>query len=100
MVADFVTGTYKAFYYKSLDADEAFKGFCKKMVGLIMIAVAYRCDVLMNADGMIRMIAVYGYCGSELYSIVENAIAVKAPIPAPLLKYFKKYAKELSEYEQ
>lgn len=100
LVADFITGTYKAMKNRELSSRKSWDGFGKKIMTLLVVALAVRIDVMMNANGSVRLIAMYGYIGTELYSITENIIAVGVPVPETLAKYFKKYSEELRDYEK
>lgn len=91
LAVDFITGTMVALKTKKLSAGKSFEGFTKKIAILFMVAVAVRVDVMMGGQGFIRTLAIYGYAGTELYSITENAIKLKIPVPVQLAKYFKIY---------
>ena len=100
LLADFITGTYKAFCRQEISSQASWKGFGKKILTLLVVAIAVRIDALMGSDGIVRGIALYGYIGTELYSITENIIALGVPIPPALAKYFKQYTGELKKDEK
>lgn len=91
VVMDFITGTLVALKFRNLSREKSFHGFTKKIVLLLMVAVAVRVDVMTGANGAVRLLAIYGYIGNEFYSIVENAIKLDVPIPESIGKYFEAY---------
>lgn len=91
IIVDFLTGTIYAATTQTVSFWKSFNGFSKKIAVLLMVAVAVRVDIMMGAHGSIRVLAIYGYIGSELYSIIENFIKLKVPVPYQLAKYFKVY---------
>lgn len=91
LAIDFITGTMVALRTKKLNAKKSFDGFSKKIAILFMVAVAVRVDIMMGAEGVLRILAIYGYAGTELYSITENAIKLGIPVPVQVAKYFKVY---------
>jgi toxin secretion/phage lysis holin len=99
LAIDFLTGTLYALKHREISFKKSFDGFTKKIVTLLIVAVAVRVDFMMNAGGAIRVVAIYGYIGTELYSIIENAIKLNVPIPTQLAKYFKVYAEGAGNHE-
>jgi toxin secretion/phage lysis holin len=99
MVVDYITGTIKAVMKKELDFQKSAEGFAKKVMYLVVVAVAVRIDLLTGANGTIRIFAIYGYIGTEIYSITQNLIVMEV-IPENIAKYFKTYSEGLMKVEK
>lgn len=89
MVLDFLAGVICGAKYRQLDSNKAYLGITrKKMMILVMVAVAVVVDDLLNLDGSIRSIAIFYYISMEGLSIVENAGKLGFPIPDALRDKF------------
>lgn len=51
---------------------------------LIVCSVAYKIDVLMNAQNLLASGAIIFYCSNEAISIIENSIEMGLPVPEKL----------------
>jgi toxin secretion/phage lysis holin len=93
MMIDFLTGwIVAAVFHKSkksetggLQSRAGFKGLCKKVVVLLLVAVANRLDMQIGAT-YIRDGVCIAFMVNELLSIVENAALMGIPIPAVITK--------------
>ncbi len=93
MAVDFVLGVLCATIFKKspktqsggISSNEMAKGFIKKILKLVIVAVAYRIDLLIGSS-FVRDAAVIAFCASELLSIVENAGLMGVPFPKPVLQ--------------
>lgn len=88
MVGDYVSGMAKAFKKRKFDYTIGAWGIAKKIGILFLIAAAVRLDYMMGADGVIRLVAIYGYIGNESASCLKNLTAIGVYIPPMLAKYF------------
>lgn len=89
MVFDYVSGVIAAFNNHELSSEIGFKGLLKKVFILIICAVAYKIDLLMNANKMLLSAAFIFYCCNEALSIIENAVKMGLPIPEKLRNALK-----------
>ena len=97
MALDYATGIIVAIMGKSektLDggfrSSVAFAGITKKLLMLIIVAVAVAVDKLMGTDGICRLAAIGFYSANEGMSIIENASKIGVPFPASLLDLLKR----------
>ena len=78
IIIDYVTGVVKAIYNKNLSSEIGFKGICKKVLILCVVALAV---VLQREIGLpIREVTICFYIANEGLSLVEN-VAEVIPIP-------------------
>lgn len=93
MAIDYVTGIIVAgVFHKSkktesgtLSSHIGWKGICKKGISLLIVLVACRLDLLINAN-FIRDSTVIAFIANELISIIENAGLMEIPIPDGLMQ--------------
>lgn len=89
MVLDFLAGVLCGARYHELDSNRAYLGITrKKMMILVMVAVAVVVDDLLNLDGTVRSIAIFYYVSMEGLSIIENAGKLGFPVPDSLKEKF------------
>lgn len=84
MIIDYFLGVMCGYTTENLSSQIAFKGILKKVAMFAVIAVAYRVDIITNAEGIIRGAVLFSYIGVEGMSILENAAMLDAPIPEKL----------------
>ncbi len=85
MALDFATGIMCGVKHKELDSHRAYLGITKKkMLILIMVAVAVVLDRLLNAPDTARVLVIYYYIAMEGISILENAAKLDFPVPSKL----------------
>ena len=81
IVIDYVTGVVKAIYNKQLSSEIGFKGICKKVLILCIVALAV---ILQREMGLpIREVTICFYIANEGISLIEN-VAEVIPIPQKL----------------
>lgn len=85
MVIDYITGVFAAYINPNLglNSRRGFKGILKKIVILLLVALAHKLD---QATGQpaIQSLVVWFFIGNEGLSILENAGKAGLPIPAKL----------------
>ena len=85
MAIDYVTGILAAYINPNLalNSQKGFKGICKKIVILLLVALAHELD---RATGQpaVQSLVVWFFLGNEGLSIVENAAKAGLPIPGKL----------------
>lgn len=84
MVLDYVTGLIKGVYTKTLSSDIGFKGLLKKVVILILVALAHVVQELTGDNIAIREIVIMFYIANEGISILENAAVLLPKMPDTL----------------
>lgn len=85
MALDFITGIICGIKKGELDSHRAYLGITKKkMMILIMVAVAVVLDRLLNAPDTARVLVIYYYIAMEGISILENAAKLDFPVPDKL----------------
>ncbi len=85
VILDYISGVMAAAVQKKLNSEIGYKGIIKKVFIFILVAVAFKLDMLFGTDAM--RIAVIGfYLGTEGLSILENAGKANLPLPEFLTK--------------
>ena len=85
MLLDFITGLICGAKRKELDSQKAYTGITrKKMMILVMIAVAVIVDRLLGLQGTTRSLVIFYYVAMEGISITENAAKIDLPVPKKL----------------
>ena len=83
IILDYITGIIKGIYTKKLSSDIGFKGLLKKILILIIVAVAVIIQKTINNVIPIRETVIVFFICNEGISIIENA-ARFIPIPEKL----------------
>lgn len=84
VVLDYVTGLIKAGITHTLSSEIGFKGILKKILILLIIALAHVIDNCVGSGDTWRNIAIVFYICNEGISILENAVACGLPVPDKL----------------
>lgn len=92
MALDFGSGLVVAAIFKrspktdsgALESWAGWKGLCRKMMTLIIVAVAYRIDIMIGKN-YIRDAVVIGFIANEAISIIENAGLMGIPLPKVII---------------
>lgn len=83
MCLDYITGLIKAYYNKELSSQIGFKGLTKKVLILVIVAVAVVAENMLGIPA-IREIVIMFFAVNEALSILENAGAMDLPLPEKL----------------
>lgn len=83
IVIDYVTGVLAAIYEKRLNSETGFQGILKKVVILLIVAVAYTVGHAVGADS-VRDLVIGFYIANEGISILENAGRMQVPVAKQL----------------
>ena len=101
MGLDYATGIIVALMKRSNKTEDggfkssvAFAGITKKLLMLIIVAVAVAVDRLMGTDGICRLATIGFYSANEGMSIIENASKIGVPFPASLLEFLERIRKK------
>lgn len=85
MAIDYITGILAAYINPNmqLNSQRGFKGICKKIVILLLVALAHELD---RATGQpaVQQLVVWFFLGNEGLSIIENAAKAGLSVPARL----------------
>ena len=83
IVIDYATGVLAALYEKRLNSETGFHGILKKVVILLIVAVAYTIGHAVGADS-VRDLVIGFYIANEGISILENAGRMNVPVAKQL----------------
>ena len=64
----------------ALESKAGFKGICKKFMMLLLVAIGYRLDLLIDTTYIKDSVCI-AFIANELISIIENAGIMGIPIP-------------------
>jgi len=78
---DYVIGVTVAAYLGQLSSKIGFRGIAKKILILLLVAVAYTIDTIMGDDTLIRDAVIFFYLANELLSIIESVGKTSLPVP-------------------
>lgn len=87
MAIDYITGVFAAYInpHLALNSQKGFKGICKKIMILLLIALAHELDKA-TGNGNVQTLVTWFFLGNEGLSIIENAAKAGLPIPEKLKK--------------
>ena len=83
IVADYITGVLAAIYEKKLNSQTGFRGIIKKVVILIIVALAVEISAVTGTES-IRDLVICFYIANEGISILENAGRMDVPFLSKL----------------
>ena len=81
MLLDYITGLICATKDKQLSSAIGFNGILKKVMILIVVAVAVNVDSIVGTSGLARSLVIFFYVSMEGISILENAARMDVGIP-------------------
>lgn len=84
MLFDYITGLICATKDKCLSSMIGFNGILKKVMILIVVAVAFNLDNIINTNGLVRSLVIFFYVSMEGISILENAARMNVGVPEEL----------------
>lgn len=86
IIADYITGVIVAVVRRKLSSEVGAKGIAKKIIMLIIVAVANVVDVqIIGGGAALRNITIIFYAANEVISLLENTGALGVPYPPKLL---------------
>lgn len=90
IIADYITGVIVAVAKKQLSSEVGAKGIAKKILMLIIVAVANVLDVqIIGGGAALRNITIIFYAANEVISLLENTGALGVPYPQKLMDVLK-----------
>ena len=95
MVIDYITGVLAAYInpHMALNSQKGFKGICKKIIIILLVALAHELDK-MTGQLLVQTMVVWFFIGNEGLSIIENAAKAGLPIPQKLRETLEQLASE------
>ena len=96
IVLDFLTGLIKSVVNKKLSSKIGSKGIAKKVMVLLVIAVAVEVEILIGQAIPLREVVILFYLSNEGISLLEN-VSEFLPIPQKLKDYFLQLRKDDSD---
>lgn len=94
---DYATGVMGAFAKGRLDSRAGFRGICKKMMILCVVALAARMDMVLGATGALRGLAIGFYIANDSLSVLENAVDMGVPVPRGLVERLEQMKEQQTE---
>lgn len=86
IILDYISGVMAAIVEHNLNSEVGAKGIAKKVLMLLIVAVANVVDVNVIGDGsVLRTVVVIFYIANECISLIENAGRLGVPVPKKLL---------------
>ncbi len=101
MVIDYMTGVLAAYINPNmaLNSTKGFRGICKKIIILLLVALAHELDKI-TGQPLIQTMVVWFFIGNEGLSIVENAAKAGLPIPQKLRDTLEQLSAEKGEVKK
>lgn len=100
MLIDYISGVMAAYINPnmSLNSQRGFKGICKKIMIMLLVAVAHIVDRAIG-QAMAQAIVVWFFIGNEGLSIIENAAKAGLPVPEKLKQTLEQLMQQRIEQE-
>ncbi len=86
LLLDYCSGVAAAIVRCELSSRTGFRGLLKKLLVLLIAAIASRLDALLGAGGALRSLVLGFYIANEGISLLENAARCGVPVPQRLTK--------------
>lgn len=85
MVIDYITGIISAITERELSSEIGAKGIVKKVVMLMIVAIANLLDIhIIGSGSSLRTMVIFFYLANEGISILENTAIIGLPVPQKL----------------
>lgn len=93
IILDYATGLIVAGVFNNstktangaLESRAGLKGLVRKIMMIVLVAVAYRIDILMSTN-YVRYTVIIGFICNEVISLIENAGLMGVPVPNVIKK--------------
>ena len=99
MALDYVSGVTAACIRQELSSRVGFTGLLKKVMILLLAALANTMDLQLGAGGVLRSMVFGFYTANEGISLTENAARCGIRVPKALLQVLQQLQKEEAEDE-
>lgn len=95
IVLDYITGIIAAVVEKKLSSEVGARGIAKKMIMLLVVAVANIADRSVIGEGnVLRSVTAMFYIANEGISLLENGARLGVPMPKKLIDVLAQLKKE------
>ena len=95
IVLDYITGIIAAVVEKKLSSEVGARGIAKKMIMLLVVAVANIADRSVIGEGnVLRSVTAMFYIANESISLLENGARLGVPMPKKLIDVLAQLNKE------
>ena len=95
IVLDYITGIIAAVVEKKLSSEVGARGIAKKVIMLLVVAVANIADRSVIGDGnVLRSVTAMFYIANEGISLLENGARLGVPMPKKLIDVLAQLKKE------
>lgn len=84
IIIDYIIGILVAGYLGQLNSKIGFRGIFKKVMILLLVAVAHAVDTVIGDYHFVRDTVIFFYIANELLSIIESVGKTNLPIPEVL----------------
>lgn len=81
IIVDYISGMISGYIKGELSSKVGLKGILKKVMYLMVVAVASIIDTTASSNGAIRELVIYYFISNECLSILENAAKAGLPVP-------------------
>lgn len=98
MALDYISGVVAAWFEKKLNSSIGFKGIVRKVMMLILVAMAVQIDIVAGTNGVTRSAVICFLLANEGLSILENLTRMDIGIP-PIVKNALQALKSKGESE-
>jgi toxin secretion/phage lysis holin len=93
IMLDIVSGFARALVQQQLSSSISWRGMVKKVLILMIVALAYQADCLIGAGTVVRDATIIFFGVSEALSVLENAAASGLPVP----EFLREALRQLNE---
>lgn len=97
LIIDYITGVLGAIMNGNLNSEIGWKGIVKKVVTLLIVALAFVIETATNNTFAIREIVIMFFIANEAISMLENAGKMGLPIPEKLATILEQLKSEKGE---
>lgn len=95
IVLDYITGIIAAVVEKKLSSEVGARGIAKKMIMLLVVAVANIADrSVIGEENVLRSVTAMFYIANEGISLLENGARLGVPMPKKLIDVLAQLKKE------
>lgn len=99
MLVDYLTGVMKGVYEKKLSSAIGFHGILRKIFMLSIVCVSFVLESIVGVEFPLRELVLGFFIANEGISIIENAIALRIPLPKKLVEVLSRM-KEKEDHDE
>ena len=92
VVLDYIIGVIAAIFSRELSSSVGFKGICKKVLLLSIVALGNIIDVqIIGSGSTLRTAVIFVFLANEGISLLENSAKLGLPVPKALTKVLEQF---------